>query len=298
MVISMRKPFLCAGALACGLFLGVSPAPAQGPGNAAVPDFYQDGVGWITRSNDFLPPKSGVGPVTFDPAHPYVQNGEGGAPTFRVANVNHPALMPWVKDVLKKFNDQVLAGRPLYTVANSCRPAGVPNMLLVRITPFFFLQKPDEVWLVWQNDHMVRRVYLNQPHSKNLKPSWFGESVGHYEGDTLVVDTIGLNTQTTVDNYHTPHTDKLHVVERYHMVNGGRQLEVEVTVDDPGAFTMPWSAVQRYGRVDFKARSTPEVGQLAADVDGYLVEEVCAETAKTPVDIGMPAVPQADKPDF
>src|SRR5262247_2567893 len=171
---------------------------AQNAKTNAIPDFYQDGIGWVTRSNDFLPPKRGLGPVTDDPAHPYVMESRPGRPqTFRVADVNHPALMPWVKETLKKQNDQVLAGKPVYTVANSCRPAGVPNMLLVRITPFYFLQTPKEVWLIWKN------------------------------------------TQTTVDNYHTPHTEKLHVIERFHMVESGKSMEVEVTVEDPGAFTQP-----------------------------------------------------------
>ena len=66
-----------------------------------------------------------------------------------------------------------------------------------------------------QFDHQYRHIYLNVPHSADIKPSWFGESVGHYEGDTLVVDTIGLNDRTFIDDYLTPHTDKLHVVERF-----------------------------------------------------------------------------------
>ena len=112
------------------------------------------------------------------------------------------------------------------------------------------------------------------------------------------MDTIGLNDRTTVDNYHTPHTDKLHVVERFHKVNDGKVLEVDVTADDPGAFTQPWNAMQRYGRMDFKTRRTPELGELAGDAAPYLSEEICAETAITPIDIGMPPVPRADKPDF
>jgi hypothetical protein len=88
-------------------------------------------------------------------------------------------------------------------------------------------------------DHQVRRVYLNVPHSANLKPSWFGESVGHYEDDSLVVDTVGLSRRTFVDNYLTPHTDQLHVVERFHVINDGKTLEVNVHVEDPGAFTTP-----------------------------------------------------------
>jgi hypothetical protein len=272
---------------------------AQGAtGFPAIPDFYENGVGWITRSNDFLPPHSGLSTVSADPSHPYVMESAGGrVQTFRIADISNPALMPWVKEVLRKQNEQVLAGTPLYTVANSCRPAGVPDMLLVRLTPFFFIQTPNEVWLVWQNDHMVRRVFLNREHSKNLKSSWFGESVGHYEnGDTLVVDTIGLNTQTTIDNYHTPHTDKLHVIERFHRI--GNIMEVEVTVDDPGAFTQPMHALQKYGRADFRSRRTPELGELVGDAEPYLSEEVCAETAVQPVNIGLPPVPRAESPDF
>ena len=98
-------------------------------GESAVTDFYENGVGWITRSNDFLLPRSGLGPVTSDPSHPYIMESAGGqVQTFRVADVTHPGLMPWVTETLRKQNEQVLAGKPLYTVANSCRPAGVPNM--------------------------------------------------------------------------------------------------------------------------------------------------------------------------
>ncbi len=295
--VSSIRSLVAGGLLASVACISITMAADSGNPNASIPDFYENGIGWITRSNDFLPPKSGLGPVKDDPAHPYRPNGAPGGGTFRVADLSHPALMPWVRDALKTINDQVMSGKPLYSVANSCRPAGVPNMLLVRATPFFFVQTPKEVWLIWQNDHMVRRVFLNQEHSKNLKPSWFGESVGHYEnGDTLVVDTIGMNAQTTVDNYHTPHTEKLHVVERFHRI--GTTLEVEVTIEDPGAFTQPWHALQKYGRVDFKSRRTPELGNIAADAEPFLSEEICAETAVQPVDIGMPPVPRADKPDF
>jgi len=299
MKVRARVSCLVAGALLASIAsTGVVLAQGAAKPDSSIPDFYENGVGWITRSNDFFPPHSGLATVGADASHPYVmETGAGRVQTFRVADVNNPALMPWVKDVLKKQNDVVMTGKPLYTVANSCRPAGVPNMLLVRLTPFFFLQTPKEVWLIWQNDHMVRRVFLDREHSKNLKPTWFGESVGHYEnGDTLVVDTIGLNDKTTIDNYHTPHTDKLHVIERFHKL--GNAMEVEVTVEDPGAFTQPMHALQKYGRVDFKSRRTPELGELAGDAEPFLSEEVCAETAQTPVNIGMPPVPRADMPDF
>ena len=122
-------------------------------------------------------------------------------------------------------------------------------------------------------------------HSKNVKPSWYGESVGHYEGgDTLVVDTIGLNTKTFVDNYRTPHTDQLHVVERFRISSDGKydpgQRERR---EDPGAFTMPWNAVQRFARWDkapFDERTCAESAALDQFTYGnYGTTHGCSEIA-------------------
>jgi hypothetical protein len=96
------------------------------------------------------------------------------------------------------------------------------------------LQQQDQVTILYSNpDHEVRRVRLNQPHPAQVTPSWYGDSVGHYEGDTLVVDTIGLNDKTFVDNYRTPHTEKLHVVERWTLLDGGKTLEANVSTSRP-----------------------------------------------------------------
>jgi hypothetical protein len=82
-------------------------------------------------------------------------------------------------------------------------------------SPGFLAQTPKEVWIIVPSNQQVSRVYMDVPHSANPKPCWCGESVGHYEGDTLVIDTIGLYDKTVVDVYRTPHTEKLHVVERW-----------------------------------------------------------------------------------
>jgi len=92
------------------------------------------------------------------------------------------------------------------------------------------------VLIIYAGNQEIRRVYLNVPHTRNPKPSWYGESVGHYEGDMLIVDTIGTNAKTYVDNYRTPHTEKLHVVERYRLVDGGNILEANISVEDPDTF--------------------------------------------------------------
>jgi hypothetical protein len=82
--------------------------------------------------------------------------------------------------------------------------------------------------MIFAGDSQVRRVYIDMRHSANPKPSWYGEWVGHYEGDTLVVDTIGPNDKTFVDNYRTPHSEKLHVTERWKLIDDGNMLEVSI----------------------------------------------------------------------
>jgi hypothetical protein len=218
-----------------------------GSGPGKVPDFgATHGFGWFEEGDDFLPPVSGAGPVFADPAHPYFSNQSGRQPTYRVADLANPILMPWVRDALSKSTERALAGKVPFSPRERCWPAGVPAFqVYTRVRPFYFIQSPGKILIVNEGDAQIRRVYLNVPHSRNPKPSWYGESVGHYEaGDTLVVDTVALNDKTFVDNYLTPHTTALHVVERFKLLEGGKTLEVTVTVDDSGAFTRPWSARQ------------------------------------------------------
>jgi len=104
------------------------------------------------------------------------------------------------------------------------------------------LQTPSQVTIIHPVDQQVRRIYLDVPHSRNPGHTWYGESVGHYEGgDTLVVDTIGMNDKTQTDRFGTPHSDQMHVVERYRVAGDHRTLEVQFTVDDPTAFTRAWT---------------------------------------------------------
>ena len=112
------------------------------------------------------------------------------------------------------------------------------------------------VSIIWERDHHVRRIYLNQEHSENPEPSWFGESVGHYEGDTLVIDTIGMNSETFVDFFRTPHTEQLHVVERWQLSEDGKQFEILITVEDPGTFHAPWQVIRRLERGEAEFRES------------------------------------------
>jgi hypothetical protein len=257
-----------------------------------VPNFATDGnAGWIASGmgfgTDFVQPPTGPGPVTNDPAYPYVTNVQAAAtgkqPTFRVADLTNPILQPWVVAQMKKANADVLAGKVAFTADSRCYPSGVPSFLLFPANPVRFIQTAKELLMIWQQNAEIRRVYLNVPHSAHPRLSWYGESVGHYEnGDTLVVDTIGQNDRTYVDNYRTPHTAKLHVVERFRLINGGRTIEVNVHVDDPGAFTTPWNAIQRYRRTD----------------GGPMEEMVCAENNSDYFGYEVVPLPQSKRSDF
>src|SRR5262244_1028433 len=201
---------------ASSILLGVAAAlvvPAAAQQKAAPPDFSSDNVGWVglNGGGPFYEPVPGrIPPVTQDPAHPFVPNGVGRQPTFRIADLTNPNLKPWVKERMKKDNDEVLAGKVAFTPSSSCMPAGVPGFLALagNNNPVWFLQTPKEVLLMRAADSQVRRVYLDVPHSPSPKPSWYGESVGHYEGDTLVIDTIGLNAKTFFFFNDTANTEK------------------------------------------------------------------------------------------
>ena len=231
-----------------------------------------------------LPVPGSPKPVGQDPAHPYISNDEsrvtGQQPTQRIGDISNPNLKQWAKDVMKKDNDEVLAGKFAFTARSSCRAAGVPGFDVLLGGALSILQSPNKVTVIFSGNSETRHIPLNVPHSANPKPSWYGESVGHYEGDTLVVDTIGLNDKTFIDNYRTPHTDQLHVTERWRLIEGGKKLEILMTIDDPGTFYQPWQALRQYDRVDRPFR-----------------EDVCSENNINPFGIEY-GTPVAKKPDF
>jgi hypothetical protein len=275
-----------AGLICAGAALAAGGAKAQ-----AIPSFApDDSTSWYPdrpTGDDYLPPPSGPGPVRADPARPYVPNDEGRntgvQPTYRIADLSNPILQPWAREQMKKANDDVLAGGVPFIARERCWPAGVPAFdIMRRVAPVWIVQAPKEVLLIWPSDQQVRHVYMDVPHSRNVKPSWYGESVGHYEGDELIVDTIGLNDKSFVDNYRTPHTERLHVVERFKLIEGGKTLQVLIEVEDPGAFTMKWQAVQRFKR------------WLA----GPMAPSACAENNFDYFTYKVEPIPQAGKPDF
>ena len=165
----------------------------------------------------------------------------------------------------------------------------------------YFVQTPKVVVMILSSKQEIRRVYLTDKHSPNLKSSWYGESIGHYQGDTLVVDTIGIDEGTWVDGFGTPHTKQLHVIERYRLIEDGKVLEANVHVDDSGAFTMPWNAIQRFRQYEWAARHVPSERRALVNSapEGTLAEQICAENPNPFFAGASPRpLPQAVMPDF
>ena len=143
-------------------------------------------------------------------------------------------MLPWAEELFKKRSAKV-GDDP----RAQCLPSGVVRTHALDLAKF--VQTPDVlIMLVESSVPGVRQVFLDgRPHPPNVQPSWLGHSVGRWEGDTLVIDTIGLNDRVWQDLTGRPQTEKAHIIERYRRPDLGH-LEVEITIDDPGAYTRPW----------------------------------------------------------
>ncbi|HEX5281818.1 MAG TPA: hypothetical protein VFW28_17190 [Micropepsaceae bacterium] len=293
-----------------------APAIAQ---TAAVPDL--SGTWQHPVFPWFEPPASGPGPVTNlsrwtqSPANsdggPVLPAGVAGVSDYDqlVGDYRNPILQPWAADVVKHFGELSLKGVTYGNPSNQCWPMPMPFTFKNFVVEV--MQQKDTVTLVYSSpQNEVRRIRLNAPHPNPLRPSWYGDSVGHYEGDTLVVDTVGVKTDRPYamqDLFGTPYTDKLHIVERYRLrdyddVKGaiernkkenwmfagdvwakhrGKFLQVQVTVDDAGVFTAPFTATMTYV-------PNPDL----------LPESICAENPHEYYNNRDSDLPKADKPDF
>jgi len=248
----------------------VSPVAGSTGQVASVPDF--SGMWVHPYFPGIEPPTSGPGPVLNRSRRP---DGTGDSRRF-VGDYTNPILKPAAADVVKRLGEISLSGVTYPTPSNRCWPSGVPYIFFqpgVQV-----LQLPTRVIFLYLRNHEFRQVRLNQAHPDHLRPSWYGDSVGHYEGDTLVIDTVGVKTDrpfAMVDMYGTPYSPALHVVERYRMVDyaeaqaararnrkehrrttdtasdltyRGKHLQLVFTVEDEGVFTKPWSGVITYER--------------------------------------------------
>lgn len=183
------------------------------------------------RDENLPPPPVGPAPRFYD-GKPDL-SGVWLSGNYSFANMGGPLpLQPWAQKVMEER--QATQGRD--DPEAKCLPAGVP-----RITPYPFkiIQAPKVIAMLFEgNVHSYRQFFLDRSHDKDLDPSWMGDSVASWEGNTLVVDTVNFNDKTWLNGRGAPHSDKLHVIERYSRPDLGH-LEVEITMEDPGAFTKP-----------------------------------------------------------
>jgi hypothetical protein len=275
----------------------VGPANGGSEGAEAIPDL--TGL-WVHALPGFEPLPSGPTALVNRSRR---ENGTGDILKL-AGDYTNPILKPEAAEVVKQHGELGLKGIGDPNPRIQCWPAGVP--FVFTNGPTQLLQQPDRVTILYGYDHQVRRVPLNKPHAAKVAPSWYGDSVGHYEGDTLVIDTVGFKVgkYSMVDWYGTPHTEALHVVERYRLLDPeaaqegfdrdakqhnpamgkpnaqGKYLQLRFTVEDKGVFTTPWTATMTY-------RVSPNPWD----------EQACAENTQWYP--GQDAdVPRADKSDF
>jgi hypothetical protein len=296
------------------------PAAGEKHSAASIPDFSRV---WTHPAFPwFEPPASGPGRIT-NLSRWAGQGASGGGGSLAlppgkvgisdydqlVGDYNSPILQPWAARVVKQHGEMSLAGITYPNPSNQCWPSPMP--FIYKLQTMQMMQQPDRITMLYGGyNNEVRRVRLNEPHPSPLKPSWYGDSVGHYEGDTLVIDTVGVKTDrkyAMLDLFGTPYTDKLQIVERYRLRDydqvkdalernnkenwlfqgdawsrhrGEKFLQAHVTIEDLGVFTTPWTATLTYAPAD--------------QVD----EGVCAENRNEYYNNKESDVPKAEKPDF
>src|SRR2546427_9934409 len=156
-----------------------------------------------------------------------------------------PAAMEIYKANRKDVTDRRLKGRDDSDPSNSCFPPG-PTRIFTIPRPFEIRQTAQVVYILSELDHWVRRIYTDgRTHPDGYPVTWMGHSIGKHDGSTLVVDTTDIDDKTWIDTLGHPHSDALHLVERYRRVNHDT-LEIEFTFDDPKAYARPWTGKKVY----------------------------------------------------
>ena len=274
----------------------------------AFPWFEPPATGPQPVTNKMRWPREFGSPAAGTLALPPLKDGEDGISDYDrlVGDYTNPILQPWAAEVVKKFGEMSLAGVTYGNPSNQCWPE--PPPFIYKQALVMILQQPDQITMVYSGNMDVRRVRMNQPHKDT--PALYGDSVGHFEGDTLVIDTIGIRTDrkyAMIDLFGTPYTKALHMVERYRIReyddvkdaiernkkenwlfagdvfsrHRGKFLQLKLTIDDKEVFTTPWTSTLTY--VPGPDR-WPEV--------------VCAENTQQYYYKNEADVPRADKPDF
>jgi hypothetical protein len=277
----------CAGGSAFAQTSGKIPELTSNPSVWAWVRIRADGRNALFGDGWLDPPAGLRGPIRNHPDHPLqgnVDRGAGRQVTLAMGNYMDPILKPWAAEQMRLSNEEVLSGKRgmPFLATSRCYPGGVPGQLLWTTERLFFIQNPKMVYMVWERDSLSRRIFMTDKHSEQVKPSWFGESIGRYENGELVVDTIGLSTKLSfLDMFRTPHSDKLHVTERFKLTVDGKFLEAFVKVEDEDTLNEPMYMMARW-------RKQPGAWQ----------EFICAENNSDRFNHNLFPLPEATSPDF
>jgi hypothetical protein len=224
----------------CASLPAQTPAPAQA-GKPAKPGLMANGIPDLSGiwDPDFQGPK-GLRVNTWDPSDPLAQHPE-----------NAP-MTPWAAEKFKSVRPP-FGARATFNDSNDpvqrfCDPPGVPRIYMYP-WELTFVQTPKIVYILYEYTKVWRAVYMDRDHPKDPDSSWMGDSVGRYDGDTFVIDTVGFNDKTWLDQTGHPHSDALHVIERIRRISHD-ELEINVTIDDPKAYTKTFSATKLYRFTD------------------------------------------------
>ena len=159
-----------------------------------------------------------------------------------------PPFQPWAKAEVDRRLQSFKDGRPVAKLSASCIPGGTPQMMQpAPQLPIQILETPGQVTILFESLTTFRIIRMNEQHPQDPDPTFFGNSVGHWEGDTLVVDTVALKEVTTIDDV-VPHSDQLHVVERFRRT-GPSTMEILENIEDPKVFTKPYTYRFSFKRV-------------------------------------------------
>ncbi len=160
-----------------------------------------------------------------------------GVETPAAEKLEEPEMQPWAEEKYRAVRE----GKSRDPNFTGCTPQSPTDLMLDNRRLYELRQFPDVVLLLFDEDHLVRRIYMDgRAHPDGSLTTWMGHSIGKYEGDTLVVDTVGFNDKNWIDRLGHPHSDALHLVERFRRLDQ-KTLQYEVTIDDPKAYKKPWT---------------------------------------------------------
>lgn len=165
-----------------------------------------------------------------------------------------PPMTPWAMERYEQsmptFGPRSVPVLETNDPVYDCFKPGTPRIYMHPF-PMEIIQTPGRVLMLFEYDHAVRQIFTDgRDHRTDLAPMWMGDSTGHWEGETLVVETVNFNDKTWIDRQGIPHSEELRVLERIRLDDDGN-LRIDITIEDPVAFTESWTGERRYRPVDW-----------------------------------------------